>query len=393
LKVLQVIAAVADRYGGPSRNVVGLCAATRAAGVDAEICATDADGPGASLPGVGSGLKLWRGVPVRLFHRRCSERYKISPPLARWLRTSVRNYDLVVAHGCFSHAPEAAAAAARRAGIPYIVVPHGMLSDWALRRVSKRVYFHLRTRAIVRHASGFLCTSLAEREEVERRGGRAPSICIHWGIEPAVFATPPSDPAAWRRALGLPPGCRVVLFLGRLHPKKGIVDQLLPALTSLPDDIVAVIAGPADAHAPEYAGTIRSEVHRLGLGARVHLTGPLEGQAKIAAFDTCDVFALPSYSENFGLAVAEAMARGRPVVVSDQVQIAPDIARSGAGLVTELDPRKLAAAIAKVLEDPDRARQMGEAGRAFAADRFTWSAVGKQAQQFYKAVLAQAEKQ
>jgi hypothetical protein len=108
LKVLQVIAAVADRYGGPSRNVVGLCAATRAVGVEAEICTTDADGPRAALAEALPGLQTWRGVPVRFFHRSWSERYKISPPLARWLRTSVMGYDLVVVHGCFSHAPEAA---------------------------------------------------------------------------------------------------------------------------------------------------------------------------------------------------------------------------------------------------------------------------------------------
>jgi glycosyltransferase involved in cell wall biosynthesis len=389
LKVLQVIAAVADRYGGPSRNVVGLCAATRAAGVDAEICATDADGPGASLPVAGSGPQDWRGVPVRFFHRRWSERYKISPPLARWLRTSARSYDLVVVHGCFSHVPEAAAMAARRAGVPYIVVPHGMLSDWALRRPAKRVYFRLRVRTLVRHASGFLCTSVAEQDEVARCGGLAPSISISWGIEPELFVASPADRVAWKQALGLPPSCRAVLFLGRLHPKKGIVDQLLPALTALPDDIAAVIAGSTDPHAPEYADAIRSEVSRLGLGARVHFTGTLKDEAKIAAVDACDVFVLPSRSENFGVAVAEAMARARPVVVSEQVQIAEDLSRVGAAVVAKLDPQSLAAAIAKVLDDPDGARRMGEAGRRFAAERFSWNVAGKQARRFYEDVVAQ----
>jgi glycosyltransferase involved in cell wall biosynthesis len=358
-------------------------------GVDAEVCTTDADGPGASLAVARLGLQSWRGVPVRFFHRNWSERYKISLSLARWLRTSVKGYDLVVVHGCFSHAPEAAAAAAWRASVPYVVVPHGMLSDWALRGVPKMVHFHLRVRPLVRRASGFLCTSVMEQGEVERRGGQAPSISIRWGIARDLLAAPSSDTAAWRRALGLSPNCRVLLFLGRLHPKKGIVDQLLPTLMALPDDVVAVIAGPADPHVPAYADAIRAEVARLGLGTRTYITGPLGDEAKIAALDACDVFVLPSHSENFGSAVAEAMARARPVVVSDQVQIAADLSRAAAGLVAELDPKSLAATIARILDDPDAAVRMGRAGRQFVMEHLSWSAAGTLARQFYEDIVTQ----
>jgi glycosyltransferase involved in cell wall biosynthesis len=391
VRVLHVVAAVAPRYGGPSRNVIGLCSAARGAAVDAEVCTTDADGDGARLPGAHEELQTWKGVPVRIFERSFSERYKVSPSLARWLRSSVKNYDLVVAHGCFSHAPEAAASAARNAGVPYVFVPHGMLSEWALRRTAKRLYFHLRTRRLVRHASGFLCTSREEQKEVERCGGRAPSISVRWGIDPELLTRTPSDPTAWKETIDLPTNCRVVLFLGRLHPKKGVLDQLLPAVKNLSDDVATVIAGPVDSHAPSYASTIRENVARSGLGKRVRIIGPLEGESKIAALDACDVFVLPSYSENFGLTVAEAMARARSVVVSDQVQIAEDVTRAGAGLVTPLQPEALASCISTVLADRELARRMGAAGRRFAAEHFSWSTAGEQVKRFYERIIADSQ--
>jgi glycosyltransferase involved in cell wall biosynthesis len=158
MKVLHVVAALAERYGGPSRNVVGLCAATRALGVDAEICATNADGPGGCLDVPSDERIVWHGVPVRFFRRTWSETYKYSAPLSGWLRSRVQDFDLIVTHGCFSFAPEAAAVAAWRAGVPYLVVPHGMLAEWALTRRRKQVHLRLRTRTLVRAARGFICT-------------------------------------------------------------------------------------------------------------------------------------------------------------------------------------------------------------------------------------------
>jgi glycosyltransferase involved in cell wall biosynthesis len=389
VKVLHVVAALAPRYGGPSVNVPGICHATRAAGVDAEIATTDADGADAALT-VPLGERItWQGVPVRFFRRSFSERYKYSRGLGRWLSRSAKDYDLVVAHGCFSYAPEAAADSATRALVPHLFVPHGMLSEFALRgRPFKRGYLLLRTRLLIRGACGVVCTSSDEEAEVRAAGVEAPVARVLWGVDEMVIGNGEMHAPEWRKSVGIPPNKRIILFLGRLHPKKGLFDQVFPALARLDSAVILVVAGSEDAHAPGYAGELRREAARLGLSERVHLIGPVYGEAKTAALDACDVFVLASHDENLGSAVSEAMGRGRPVVVSNRVQLWPEVASARAGFVVPLDPVAVANAIRQILRDPEGARQMGKAGRELVRTRLTWELAATRLKAFYEDVIA-----
>jgi glycosyltransferase involved in cell wall biosynthesis len=371
MRVLHVIPGVARRYGGPSTGIGPLVAAlNRLPGVTAEIAATDADGPGGRLAPAAAPA----GVTTHLFRRDLSERWKFSAGLWRWVRRHAADYDVVHTHAVWSFAPAAAAAAARRAGVPYVVRPAGMLSEytWGRRAGAKRLYWALLEKRTVRGAAGFHATSRGEAREIEAVRPGARVVVAPNGVEAAAWATPP-DPDALRRRCGPAAGGRpILLFLSRLHPKKGLTDLLLPALAGLPADAFLAVAGGPDDHAPGYEAAVRAAVDRLGLAGRVALLGPVEGAARWGLFDGAAAFVLPSRSENFGIVVAEAMARGCPVVVTDGVQAADHVLAAGAGRVVPFAVEPLAAALDAVLAAPGAA---GEAGRRYAADHFTWDRV------------------
>jgi glycosyltransferase involved in cell wall biosynthesis len=177
---------------------------------------------------------------------------------------------------------------------------------------------------------------------------------------------------------------KILLFLGRINFKKGL-DVLADAFGRLArarDDLHLVIAGPDDGE-ERRARRWLADARAL---ARTTFTGMLTGEAKLAAFRDSDLFVLPSYSENFGFAVVEAMACGLPVVVSDQVNIWREIAAAGAGRVTPLDPAQLADAIAAYVDDPSAARQAGRRGQALVRERFQWTEIAGTLEAMYREV-------
>ncbi len=178
----------------------------------------------------------------------------------------------------------------------------------------------------------------------------------------------------------------VVLFLGRLHFKKGL-DLLIPAFDALRrelPDAQLVIAGPEN---DDYGAKVRGWVRERGLDQAVHFVGMLTGDDVVQAYVDADVFALPSYTENFGMTVAEAMACGLPVVISDQVNIHAEVAHAGAGVVTRCDAAEVANALHTLLGDVERRRTMGQAGRRLVQQRYTWPLVVEALTREYEAVI------
>jgi glycosyltransferase involved in cell wall biosynthesis len=252
-----------------------------------------------------------------------------------------------------------------------------MLSEytWRRRALVKRLYWTLVERRNVIGAAGFHATSWAEAREVKGVKPGARVVVAPNGVEDTAWTTPP-DPEALRRRCGPPAADRpIVLFLSRLHPKKGLSDLLLPALARLPADAFLAVVGGPDDHAPGYEAEIRANIDRLGLRKRVALLGPIEGEARWGLFDGAAALALPSHSENFGIVVAEAMARACPVVVTDGVQAADHVTAAGAGHVVPPAVEPLAAALDSVLSCSAARPSLGEAGRRYAAEHFTWDRV------------------
>jgi len=384
VKVLHVIPAIARRYGGPSSAIRALCGnLAQLPDTQVEVATTDADGAGSVV----RESDFDAGVLVHLFPRSCSERWKYSWQMSRWLHRHAGRYDIVHIHGLWSHACSAAAAAARRCGTPYIVRPAGMLSKYSLRRRSwsKRTYWWWCERSTVRGAAAVHATSRLERGDVLDACPSARVFVIANGVEESAWQAQNKAREVRDHVTGDRPP--VLLFLSRLHPKKGLLDLLLPAVVRMRSQAVLLVAGGADEHAPEFANKVSAEIARLKLEDRVQLLGPVSPDDRWTLFDRADVFVLPSHSENFGIVVAEAMARRRPVLITDAVQICDHVQSAGAGVVVGCEITEIAAALDTLVVDGELRRRMGQAGQAYARAHFAWRAIARDVRRMYESVL------
>lgn len=381
MRILHVIPGIAPCYGGPSTAIGPLCAAlNRIPQVTVELATTDANGSSGRI----SVESLPTGFVTHLFPKTFSERWKYSRGLGRWLRRFAKDYDLIHIHALWSFACYAAGTAARSAGVPYIVRPAGMLSEytWSRRLGRKLLYWTLCERRTVFGAVAFHTTSTAEAKEVETIRPGAKTVIIPNGVDASAWEIP-TDPNALRRICGSTVRDRpILLYLSRLHPKKGITDLLLPALLQLGEAFLAIVGG-TDCHESGYLDQIRHEIDRLGLANRVALLGPVSGAQRWQLFDGATAFVLPSHSENFGIVVAEAMARGCPVVVSSAVQAAEHVQAAGAGKVVPLDAAALAEALFPFVSATSPRSEMGEAGRRYAAQHLTWDGIAQKVVSMY----------
>ena len=294
--------------------------------------------------------------------------------LRNFIKNHIREFDIVHIHGLYRFPPTYSACQARRQKIPYIITPHGALDPYLYTKSSrnvvlKRLYERWFDLPNLHGASAIHYTAEDERRRAAFLGLRAPSFVVPNGIDWGRYAQLPVR-GAFRTAQGLG-GAPLVLFLGRLHPKKGL-DLLIPAFETirrLVADVQLAIVGPEN---DRFGQQVRAWVTERRLTDSVHFVGHLEGADVIQAYVDADVFVLPSYTENFGMTVVEAMACALPVVISDQVNIHAEVVQSGAGLVTRCDAAEVAEAVIELLADPERRTVMGSAGRVAAQLRYTW---------------------
>jgi glycosyltransferase involved in cell wall biosynthesis len=383
IRVLHVIPAVASRYGGPSTAIWPMIAALRElGGFDVDIATTDADGPGRRLDAVDLPD---RGSGVYLFRHEGGETLKYSPALSIWLAAHAGDYDVIQSHSIWNYPAAVACRAARRDRVPYVIRPCGMLSSytWCRSQWKKRAYWWLRERRNVRGAAGFHATSDDERREILSLGVRVPVEVIPLGVGGDAWKTPVEP--NWLREQCPRVGDRpIMLFLSRLHPKKGIADLLLPALARMKNEAFLVIAGGDDEHAAGFARHVEGEVDRLGLGEKVALLGPVSPERRWAALDGAEMFVLPSHSENFGIVVAEAMARGKPVVVTAGVQFAHHVKASKGGAVVRADVGDLAATLDSWMADGAGRACAGELGRAYIQRHLSWRRTADRLGELYR---------
>jgi glycosyltransferase involved in cell wall biosynthesis len=248
------------------------------------------------------------------------------------------------------------------------------------------VYWLLRERSNVRHAAEFHVNTDEERAEILRLGVTTPVEVIPLGIA-ADASEAPAEPN-WIRERCPQAGNRpILLYLSRVDPKKGVTDFLLPALARMKTDTFLAIVGGEDEHNPGYVPFVESEVARLGLGQRVALLGPVTPERRWAAYDGADVFVLPSYNKNFSFVAAEAMARGKQAVVTNDVEFGAHIVRANAGAVVRPHVGELAGCLDQWLSDPPRRALAGQSGRKYLQDHFTWRHTAEGPMSFYRRVL------
>jgi glycosyltransferase involved in cell wall biosynthesis len=380
MRILHVVPTYlpATRYGGPIYSVHGLCAGLARRGHDVHVYTTNVDGPGVSAVPVGTPVPR-DGVAVTYFSTGAGRRLYRSPSMGLALARTVGDFDLVHLHSVFLWPTAAAAAAARRAGVPYVLSPRGMLVSDLIRRKSqliKSLWIELFERRNLAGAACVHLTSALEAEDLGRLGLPARRICVI----PNGLQTPADLDGADRREGFARP---VVLFLGRINWKKGL-DRLIPAMAHIPGAELVIAGNDEDNDTPK----LQQIASAAGVADRTHFVGPVHGERKWQLLAGAGVFALPSYSENFGIAVLEAMAAGVPVVVTPQVGLAATVAEVGAGIVVDGEPDRIGAAIAGLLADPALSRRMGEAGREAVRKRFSWDAISAQTDLLYGELAA-----
>ena len=363
MRVLHVIPSAAPVDGGPNVAVRALAEGLAAKGVGVTIATTNAAGDGTLDVPLETPV-IDGGVAYRFFGRTVPGAWKFSWPLTRWLWSNARRYDVVHVHALFSYATIPGCRAAARAPVPYVLRPLGTLSEWSLRHRAwkKRPYYALLERSHLEGAAAIHVTSQSEAGDVARLGFGDRARVIPLGV-----AVPERK---IQRSLASDRPLRV-LFLSRLHEKKNIPTLLRALAAATSPRILLTIAGDGDAN---YRAGLSAMVGEMGLADRVRFVGHVDGTAKQALLAESDCFVLPSAHENFGLAVAEALAASLPVIVSPGVALSDLVADAGAGVVVEPNDHALATTLAWAASHPASLVEMGERAWHLARRSLSWDA-------------------
>ncbi|WP_072016242.1 glycosyltransferase [Leptolyngbya sp. KIOST-1] len=381
MRILHVIPSLSPLRGGPSQAVLEMVQAQRQQGLDAAIAATNDHGDGTlsapyAQPIFSGSIPELTGpsVPVYIFPRVLSQmtalrEFAVAPALAPWLGQHLAEVDLVHVHAIFNYPTTVAMAMAQVRRVPYVVRPLGSLCRWSLEqgKGKKQIYLRSGGQRLLQSCAALHFTTPQERQEAREAGFDGASFVLPHGVQ---LPTPIANARQrLRQQLQIPVDHRVLLFLSRLHPKKGI-EPLIDALASLGDaPFTLVLAGSGEA---EYETAIAQRIQAAGLRLQVRQVGFVSGEQKNTLLQGADLFVLPSHSENLGIALLEAMAAALPVITTPEVAIAPLIQRHQTGHVTPAHPPALALAIQHYLQQPTAARQAGQRGRALMEAEFSW---------------------
>lgn len=327
MRILHVISSTNPATGGPIEALQQLGPALAELGVDCEIASADPpDAPWLAW----SALPIFALGPSSVF-------YRYTPRILPWLRANAPQYDAVVVNGLWRYHSFATWLALRAVDTPYFVFTHGMLDPWfkrqyPLKHLKKWAYWPWADYRVLRDARAVLFTCEEERLLARQ------SFWLYQANEVVAGLGTSNPPLVGGRAFIRAHPClqdkRIVLFLSRIHHKKGC-DLLLDAFAQVADDderLHLVMAGPDQ---DGWAASLKERAKRQGIGGRITWPGMLRGDMKWAAFQAAEVFCLPSHSENFGIVVPEALGCDKPVLISNKVNIWREIEADGAGFVDE----------------------------------------------------------
>lgn len=387
MKVLHVIPSLSPALGGPTQVALKVVQAIRAQGVDAEIVTTDHQQDNSDIP-LNQRVD-YENVPVWFlpaFPFPLKE-YIFSAALTKWLWHNIGKYDILDNHYLFSYVPSCAGAIARWFKTPYTVRTQGQLTPWALKQgtLKKQLYTTLIERENLNKAAAVHCTTQQEAQDLNRFGIKTPTITLPLGVTKAVkISTAKSE---LYQQYGIAENKLIILFLSRLHYKKR-PDLLVESLSQVikhKQNFHLIMAGNSE---PDYLRYLQKLVTQYDLSNYVSFPGFVTGRDKDLLLQGADIFALPSHSENFGIAVAEAMAAGLPVIVTPGVQIAPQIAAANAGMVVE-DQTELTAAILQLLSSSHGRLSLSQNAIALAQEKYTWTQIANQLIDAYAEILTQ----
>jgi glycosyltransferase involved in cell wall biosynthesis len=389
MKVLQIVPSISLIYGGPSQMVIGLSSALALQGVEVTILTTNSNGD-VGQPPLDVPLKkpiLENGYQVIYFPCSPFRRYKFSLGLLNWLAKEAEHYDIAHIHALFSPVSTAAATVCRRKKLPYLLRPLGTLdpADLLKKRHLKKIYAVLLEKPNLAGAAGVHFTSEQECQISERFGIHTQDYVVPLGVN-LLKSLPEKGKISHQ--LGIPNQAPLILFMSRIDPKKGL-DLLLPALETLLKkgiDFHFVLAG-SNPQDPSYETQIQQQIQGSVLAKHTTITGFVEGEVKLGLLQDADLFVLPSYYENFGIAVAEAMAVGTPVVISDQVHIWETVEKETAGWVTPCNVTDLSQTLQIALQNPHERLKRGKNAFSLMIEQYSWDAIAQKMITVYQQVM------
>lgn len=369
MRVLHIIPSIGPQRGGMSRAALDMCRLLAAAGIDVTLATTDDDGPNGRLNVPLNQLKN-EGYRTIYFSRQ-TRAYSISMPFLGWVNAHVHEFDVCHLHGVFSFASDLPAQAARRARVPYVITPHGILCNYGMtqrRSFLKRLFVKTLVGPNLQQASLVHFTTEMERRESSGWAAIRRSEIVPYCLDLQMATPRMTNPKAKQVDKTFK-----LLFLARIDPKKGL-DLLFRALAQLQRDNVLIsltIAGSGEAN---YVATLKTLATELGIAAQIAWAGFADETRKQELFGEADAFVLSSYSENFGIAPVEAMAAGLPVIITDQAAVSGAMAAADAAIVTPCDVDALAAAIRQLRASPTMQALLSQVGVQLARDYFSSSA-------------------
>jgi glycosyltransferase involved in cell wall biosynthesis len=367
MRIAQIVPSLEERHGGPSKSVRSLATALARLGHDVDLLCT--------RPGADTGGRIEEGVRVFQFRRGWPAVICQSSGLRDHLRQNP--YDYLHHHALWLRTLHYAEEARAAHGGRLVISPRGMLSDWSWirRRWKKLLAAQWVHPGALEGADGWHATSVAESDEIRRRGFRQPVCVAPNGVE----APSAGDLAAARESwTGICPAAarrRIALFYSRFHRKKRLLELIDLWLDLSPDDWLLLVVGIPEEHTVEELVRL---VHQRGAGDRIAV---FDGRGRPPPYGLASLFLLPSHSENFGLVVAEAMAWGVPALVTDTTPWTEAAAHNAGWCVPWAGYRDtLRAALG---ESADRLEQRGASARNWVLQSFSWPQAAKTVAEFY----------
>ncbi len=353
-------------YGGPIQSVYALCNAVARLGCQVRVLTTNANGLNDVLPvDTTREHRLGDGLMVRYCARRL--RHSVSTELLRLLPDLVRWADVVHLTAVYSFTTFPTLATARRQSKPVVWSPRGALQRWSgSRRPAMKSLWDMISAGLAPHPLVLHVTSEPERSESLAKIPAARAQLIPNGVEIPAGVCHLEATGPFR-----------LLYIGRIDPKKGI-ENLLEACARLDFPWTLTIAGTGD---PGYLRSIADRIHTRGLEGKATLAGEVLGEAKERAFQSADLCVVASFTENFAMVVAEALARAVPVIASRGTPW-QEVEENGCGLWIDNHPESLAAGISRLRSAP--LREMGLRGREWMQRDFSWDAIGARMTALYQ---------
>lgn len=385
MKILIVIPALGDIYGGPSKCVVELAQALGRLGIEVDIVNTNANGStDLEVP-----LHTWiakKYYRIQYFSYWRLLDYKISLSLTSWLFQHVAEYDLVHTNAIFSYPVLPAYWACQQHQVPYVATPHGMLDPWALsyKTWKKRLYYNMLEKPALHRANAMQMLASTEAKGIKPLNLKTPLIVVPNGIHRQDFENLP-NPELFYNKFPDTRNKKLIIFLGRIDPKKGL-DLLAVAfgkVHALFPQTHLIVAGPDNIG---FLPTVKNYFKDAGCLDAVTFTGMLTGNTKYAALAAASIYVAPSYSEGFSVSVLEGMVSGLPCVITTACNF-PEAATAKAAHIVDIEANSFSEALIECLKAPQESEAMGYRARQFILGNYTWDRIATKMIEAYTCII------